>query len=568
MNLRYQYHYIKSLLIRYGVRGLVMKTLERGRSPMLSYEKIYRRFLPSEEELKRQRETSFAYAPLVSIVVPAYETPSDYLRGLLDSVVAQSYPNWELCIADGSRTDAVERVAAEYAAKDHRIRWQSLAENGGISGNTNSGFAMAKGDYIALMDHDDLLGANALYEMIRCLNKRFSDDERPYAMIYSDEDKINHDATVHSRPHFKPDFNPEFLNHNNYFCHFLMFSAALLKRTQGLDSQYDGAQDYDFVLRCVDAGAVVRHVPKILYHWRIHEGSTAGNSEDKAYAFDNGCRAIEAHLARCHVTGRADVTPNLGVYHVEYGLSGEYELTVVAGEEAQLARIKDWYGRSYGKKGYRLTLHYQKAELWPGCIEKECGGDYILYIRKDVRTEPKGLVETLLASCSQSQNAVVGARLVTRKGRVASCGYLYGSRGELIPSNGGLPAAYKGYFLHAVIPQNVSVLSFGCVMLKREAFARAGGMAEDLSGIYRDADYCFRVRSLGYRVVVTPYITAVQKEKDVFEEADKARFADRWKEQLAQPDDCYNPNLSLQPGRTYAMRESATAKPQDEQLRE
>lgn len=173
------------------------------------------------------------------------------------------------------RADRSHRCAEEYAKTDKRIRYQKLLCNGGISENTNEGFQMASGAYIALMDHDDLLSENALYEMVKCLNERYLPEERKMAMIYSDEDKINGDGSVYSRPHFKPDFNLEFLRHNNYFCHFLMFSTELLQKAGGLNKEYDGAQDYDFVLRCVDAGALVKHIPKILYHWRIHEGSTA-----------------------------------------------------------------------------------------------------------------------------------------------------------------------------------------------------------------------------------------------------------------------------------------------------
>ncbi len=558
MNIRYQYHYVTGLLKRYGFRGLVFKTLERSKSPMLAYTDCYKRYMPTKEELERQKATELSYAPLVSIVVPAYETPEKYLRELVDTVQRQSYQNWELCLADGSQTDIVERTVAEYAQKDTRIRYQRLLKNGGISENTNGGFAMAKGSYIALMDHDDLLTENALYEMVQCLNESYTQEERTYAMIYSDEDKINGDGSVHSRPHFKPDFNPEFLRHNNYFCHFLMFSAELLKKAGGLQKEYDGAQDYDFVLRCVDAGAVVRHVPKILYHWRIHEGSTAGNSTDKAYAFDNGCRAIEAHLERCGEPGKAKVTTNLGVYNIEYMLRGEYELTVVTERKEELARIREHYKKQEFTGDYRLNIHYMLADSFHNGMEKECFGDYILYVKRGVKVEPEKLIETLLGTCQYKRNGMAGAKLLTKKKRVVSCGMIYDSLGNLIPSSGGIPAEYKGYFLHAVIPQNVSAISLGCVMFRRDAFAAAGGMDQKFRGIYRDADYCFRLQQSGYQVVVIPEVTAVEyepQEADVSSERQKKLFLDRWEQKLKQPDPCYNCNLSLQAHHTYAMKE-------------
>ena len=562
MNLKYQYRYITSLLKRYGFRGLVFKTLERSRSPMLAYTKCYRRYMPTKEELAKQRNTVFPYAPLVSIVVPAYETPEIYLRELMDSVLGQSYANLELCIADGSASDAVERVAAEYASVDNRIRYQRLSKNGGISENTNCGFAMAEGEYIALMDHDDLLTKNALHEMISCLNNAYSPKDRAYAMIYSDEDKINGDGTVHSRPHFKPDYNREFLRRNNYFCHLLMVSAQLLKMAGGLKKEYDGAQDYDFVLRCVDAGAIVHHVPKILYHWRIHEGSTAGNSENKAYAFDNGCLAIEAHLNRNKEFGSAEVTANLGVYRVTYELKGEYELTIAAESKEQLQKIRNYYQKqTYAGKGYSFRIHYLLTDSFYNGIEKECIGGYILYIREDVSVKPENLIETFLGTCQQQKVGIVGAKLITPKKRVSSCGMIYNENGDLVFANEGIYREYKGYFLHAVIPQNVSAISFGCVMLKKDALIQADGFDEALSRIYRDSDFCFRLAELGYDTVVLPEITALWHAKkasgedaELSEEQQKKYFTDRWAQKLKTPDPCYNPNLSTKACYTYTMK--------------
>lgn len=555
MNIRYQYHYVTGLLKRYGFRGLVFKTLERSKSPMLSYSSCYMRYMPTEEVLNTQRNTPLLYAPLVSIVVPTYETPKAYLMELLESVIAQTYPNWQLCLADGSRSDCVEQVVCEYAAADKRVCYKRLKENGGISENTNGGFAMAKGEYIALMDHDDLLTPNALYEMVQCLNTSYTKEERKLAMIYSDEDKMNGDATVYSRPHFKPDFNLEFLRHNNYFCHFLMFSSGLLEKAGGLQKEYDGAQDYDFVLRCVDAGAIVRHVPRILYHWRIHEGSTAGNSTDKAYAFDNGCRAIEAHLSRCQEPGKARLTTNLGVYDIEYALQGEYQITVAAEKAETLESIRAYYGKYYKEEDYQLKIEYRLIEsLEMQAIEKY-QGDYILYLRRDMKVKPKDLIETLLRTCQHKKNAVVGAKLLTPKRRIASCGIIYDKEGNLIPACGGLPAEYKGYFLHACIPKKVSVISFGLVMLRKDALLGIKGLAQNLRGIYRDADCCFALEEAGYDVIVTPKITAVQYRKEHKDEEMQKIFFEKWKKKLLGFDACYNRNLSTQPEHTYAMKE-------------
>ncbi|MBO5303754.1 MAG: glycosyltransferase [Lachnospiraceae bacterium] len=553
MNIRYQYRYVTGLLKRYGFRGLVFKTLERIQSPMLSYGECYTAYLPTESELQWQKETKFDYAPLVSIVVPTYETPETYLRELIETVQGQSYENFELCLADGSQSDVVAVVAKEYAAKDTRIRYKKLEKNGGISENTNGGFAMAKGEFIALMDHDDLLVKNALYEMIRKLNLAYSKEERAYAMIYSDEDKINGDGTQYSRPHFKPDYNPQFLRHNNYFCHFLLFSAKLLEQTKGLRKEYDGAQDYDFVLRCVEAGAIVKHVPKILYHWRIHEGSTAGNSADKAYAFDNGCKAIEAHLNRIGEPGSANVTANLGVYQVTYPLNGTYKITVIAEEQKQTEYLKKCYGTVYTKDSYTLEIEYIQADSSDINIWKKCGGEYIFYLAKPISIKEKGLLEKLLRHCQHEKIAAVSAKIINKKKRVSSCGYIYRRDGAIIPAFYGLRAEYKGYFLRAVIPQNVSVVSMQCTMVKKAVLEEVGGFCEEFQGTFRSADFCLKAKEAGYEIMVAPEAVAVTTDTFSFYKRPD-EFFERWGMVFMQSDECYNSNLILGMADTYRMK--------------
>lgn len=553
MSIKYQYNYVKSLLKRYGFKGLVLKTIERSKSPMLAYTNCYKKFLPTEEELLRQREEVLSYAPKVSVVVPAYETGEVYLRELLDSLTAQTYENWELCLADGSRKDGVEKTVKEYQNKDKRIHYKRLTKNGGISENTNAGFDMAAGEYVALMDHDDVLPPNALYEMVKCLND-YPREQRSLAMIYSDEDKIDSGGQVHSRPHFKPDFNLEFLRRNNYFCHFLMFSRELLDKTKGLDTDFDGAQDYDFVLRCVEAGAVVRHVPKILYHWRIHEGSTAGNSADKEYAFDNGCRAIEGHLKRTGNPGIARVTPNLGVYQVSYALKGTYKVTVTACSKETLAYVKKQINSHLSGEGYEIKVQYLPAKRFHKGILSHAKGDYIFFVGDKISIPGDGLLK-LLSICQSEKNGIVGARVIAPGGKVISNGYLYDREGQLIPSLSGIYSGFKGYFLHGVIPQNVSAVSFDCVMIKRRAWE---AVEENLqfTGAYYGADLSFSMRGAGFETVVTPEVSVVNRTgREQGKEEDRLRFLEKWKKELSRPDPCYNRNLKLEMGHTYEMRE-------------
>lgn len=554
MNIKYQYNYVKSLLKRYGFKGLVLKTAERSHSPMLSYTDVYRRYLPGEEELDRQRQDVLSFAPLISIVIPAYETGERYLRELLDSLAAQTYENWELCLADGSRSSSVESVVKEYQNKEKRIHYKRLTKNGGISENTNAGFEMAAGDFVALMDHDDVLAPNALYEMVKCLNE-YPYDKRNLAMIYSDEDKIDSEGKVHSRPHFKPDFNLEFLRRNNYFCHFLMFSRELLEKTGGLDPEFDGAQDYDFVLRCVEAGAYVGHVPKILYHWRIHEGSTAGNSADKEYAFDNGCKAIEGHLRRMGTTGRARVTPNLGVYQVSYELKGIYKVSVAAASKETLAYIKKQITPYLTGEDYKIKAEYLLADRLEKEILNRAKGDYIFWVKEHV-TIPKDALVKLLSICAAGQNGIVGAKVIDTKKRVLSNGYIYDSKGHLIPSLKGLYGGFKGYFLHGVIPKWVSAVSFDCVVIKGKAFQMT---EEDLrfTGEYYGADLSFSMRKAGFFTVVSPEVSVILKAgaKGEFNQTERENFYRKWVKELLRPDPCYNRNLKLKTGHTYEMRD-------------
>lgn len=554
MNIKYQYNYVKSLLKRYGLKGLVLKTLERSRSPMLSYTDVYQRYLAGEEELNRQREDVLSFAPLVSIVIPAYETGEVYLRELLDSLTAQTYGNWELCLADGSKSSSVESVVKEYQMKENRIHYKRLTKNGGISENTNAGFEMAAGEFVALMDHDDVLAPGALYEMVKCLNE-VPYDQRNLAMIYSDEDKIDSEGKVHSRPHFKPDFNLEFLRRNNYICHFLMFSRELLHKTGGLNPDFDGAQDYDFVLRCVEAGAYVGHVPKILYHWRIHEGSTAGNSADKEYAFDNGCKAIEGHLSRMGTPGRARVTPNLGVYQVSYERKGVYQVSVIAASRETLAYIKRQITPYLTGEGYKIKTEYLLADRLKKDILNRAKGDYIFWAGEYVSIPGDALVK-LLSICGAGQNGIVGAKILDTKRRVLSNGYIYDREGHLIPSLKGLYGGFKGYFLHGVIPKWVSAVSFSCVVIKRKALEMA---EEDLrfTGEYYGADLSFSMRRAGFFTVVTPEVSVILKsrEKAGLNQEERKIFSRKWEKELSRPDPCYNRNLKLKTGYTYEMRE-------------
>ena len=285
-------------------------------------QKSYRYEPPAQEELLRQKREAetFENPPLLSVVVPAYETPPDFLRALLDCMEGQSWINWELVVADAGSTDTVRQVVEE--RKDVRIRYLKLTENLGIAGNTNEALKAVRGTYTGLLDHDDLLTPDALYEMA-CALKESEEKGITPVLLYSDEDKCDGGGQVFYEPHRKPDFNLDLLLSNNYICHFLMLRTDVFRRLKER-SGYDGAQDYDLVLRAAagvlsgEPEAAYVHVPKVLYHWRCHETSTASNPESKRYAYEAGKRALEDFCAAQGWRVQVEDTRHLGFYRIRY----------------------------------------------------------------------------------------------------------------------------------------------------------------------------------------------------------------------------------------------------------
>ena len=311
-----------------GLCALIKKSCHKiqGLDNDYDYGEWYELTKPTEEELKAQRETHFEKEPLFSVVIPVYKTPERYLKEMLDSILDQTYGNWEVCIADGSpRGQDVEKVLKKYAQKDSRIRYEILGGNRGISGNTNAALAMAKGEYVILADHDDTIPPQAFYEVAKAINKHPDCD-----VLYSDEDKLDMDGKALFDPHFKPDFNPDLLTSVNYICHLFVVKKELLDQVGGFRQEFDGAQDYDFIFRCTEQAKEIVHIPQVLYHWRCHQDSTASNPESKMYAFEAGSRAIMAHYERMGIPAeRVEKGVDYGIYHTTYKIKGEPLISII-----------------------------------------------------------------------------------------------------------------------------------------------------------------------------------------------------------------------------------------------
>lgn len=577
-------------LKHYGVRGFYARLLERFEEREVEYQEWYEKNKPSEEELARQRKKKWKEPVTISVLVPAYRTPEVFLRQMIESVLNQTYSHLELCIADGSGENiSVEKVVKEYQAKDQRVRYQRLEKNEGIAGNTNAAIWMATGDYLALFDHDDLLAPNALFEVASAIEKDKAD------VVYTDEDKVTSDLKEHFQPHFKPDFNPDLLCSNNYICHLFVVKRSLALKLGGQDPAYDGAQDYDFIFRCTEEAEKIVHIAKILYHWRVHQASTADNPTSKMYAFDAGKRAIEAHLQRIGAKAEVSHTKDLGFYRVKYQVQGNPKVSIVIpnkDEKETLKKclesiwqkttysnyeiilvennsttreIRDYYQELDGKNGVRVV--YWDKEFNYSAINNfgisYAKGDYILCLNNDITVISPEWIEELLANCQRPEVGIVGARLYYPDNTIQHAGIVLGMGGCAGSLFVGLARSRGGYLHKAALQQDLSAVTAACFMVKKEAFEKVGGFEEKLAVAFNDVDFCLKVRHAGYLVVYDPYAELYHHESKTrgYEntEAKKRRFQEEieymrchWMPDILR-DPYYNENLSLKAS-DYSLR--------------
>ena len=288
------------------------------------YEQWILKHRPDKKTLRKQKKAVFQKKPLISIVVPLYQTPEPYLRELIDSVKVQSYEDWQLCLADGSPDDRLKGFLDRNYGKEDRIVYRKLEQNGGISVNTNEAVMLATGEYLMLCDHDDTLEPDALYEITKAINEKDAPD-----VLYTDEDKVSMDGKHYFDPNFKPDYNLFRLRENNYICHIFVVKKALTDRVGLLRTEFDGAQDYDFIFRCCEEADKVVHIPKVLYHWRCHMDSTAADPESKAYAYQAGRRAIKEHYQRMGIDASVEMTERPGWYRSYVKIQDNPKISII-----------------------------------------------------------------------------------------------------------------------------------------------------------------------------------------------------------------------------------------------
>ncbi len=575
-----------------GVRGFLAK-LDYKKREKEAMKQFGTESFPSEEQAKKERETIFDYMPQISILVPLYNTDETMLKEMIDSVLYQTYENWQLCLADGS--DAahayVEEICAQYIAREgakNRIVYRRLEKNEGISGNTNQCYKMATGEYIGLFDHDDILHPSVLFEYVKAINEQGAD------YLYCDETTfqsgdINHMLTMH----FKPDYAPDNLRANNYICHFSVFKRTLLEGTELFRSKFDGSQDHDMILRLTDRAEKVVHIPKLMYYWRCHPASVASNIGAKTYAIDAARGAVADHL-RSHGYDNFKITSTRAfetIFKIRYEINGNPKISIVIANKDHAVDLKRCISSIYEKSTYEnweiivvennstedstwayykeLTGKDVKAEAaqkngaYAGSVSADgkvrvvvyeangtfnysavnnfgvsfATGEYILLLNNDTEVITVNWLEELLMYAQREDVGAVGGKLYYPDKTIQHAGVVLalGAHRTAGHSHYKQPKANLGYMGRLCYAQNVSAVTGACLMVKKALFDEVGGLEESFAISLNDVDFCLKLRARGYLNVFTPFAECFHYEsisRGLDDHGEKAERYNRESEQF------------------------------------
>ena len=533
-----------------------------------------------------------------SILVPLYNTPEKFLREMIDSVQAQTYGKWELCLADGS-DDAhpeVGRICQEYMQNDSRIKYKKIEKNLGISGNTNVCFGMATGEYIGLFDHDDLLHPSVLYEYMKAICEQDAD------YIYCDEvtfegNSIDNMLTIH----FKPDFSIDNLRANNYICHFSVFSEKLLEETGLFRSEFDGSQDHDMILRLTSRAKKIVHVPKILYYWRSHPQSVAADINAKTYAIDAAKRAVLAHLKSCGLEGTVESTRAFPtIFRIKYKLKAKPMISIIIPNKDHrddLKRCVDSILNKSTYENYEILIvennstetetfaYYKMLENQPkvrvityeaeggfnyskinNFAAKQAKGEYLLLLNNDTKVITREWMEELLMYAQRDDVGAVGAKLYYADNTIQHAGIVIGLGAHHAAGHTHhlLPKENLGYMGRLCYAQDVTAVTGACLLVRKSLYEQVGGLDESFTVALNDVDFCLRLRALGLLNIFTPFAElyhyesksrGLDKDGASAERYNRevAHFRERWKKELDAGDPYFNPNFSLEHA-TYELK--------------
>ena len=552
-------------------------------------EEVYRQNVLTEEEKARQRETKFPKEILFSILVPLYNTPVEYLKAMIESVQEQTYGNWELILVDGS-DDGVDREGlitslggtAGTVTFVPRIRYVRVERNLGICGNTNECIRMARGEYLALLDHDDVLHPAALYENMKAICETGAD------FLYSDENSFHEEPKDAFLPHFKPDYAPDTLRGNNYICHFTVFKKELLEKAGGgFRSECDGSQDYDLVLRLTEQAEKIVHIPKILYYWRAHKDSVAESVGAKPYVIEAAHRAISGHLERIGLKGKVEDTRIPSIYRIRYEIKGEPLVSILIPNKDHrddLKRCIDSIREKSTWKNLEIiiiennseepeTFRYYE-ELEGGRIRviryegpfnysavnnfgfRESRGEYILLLNNDTEVISPDWIQEMLMFAQRKDVGAVGAKLYYPDGTIQHAGIGLGLLHLAGHYFRGFTAEDPGYMGRLCYAQDMSAVTAACMMVPRAVYEGLGGLDESYSVVFNDVDLCLRIRESGKLIVWTPFAELTHyesksrgsdedtKAKQAFFKEETRRFQTKWNAALTAGDPYYNVNLT------------------------
>lgn len=538
----------------------------------------------SRQELFAQRKTKFSYAPKFSVVVPLYHTPAKFLKDLVRSMMYQSYANWELCLVNASPEDVhLTSLLENWAMRDKRIRVIRLEKNLGIAQNTNAGIAASTGEFIAFLDHDDFLEPDALFCYADALNK-----DKTIDVFYSDEDKTDEYAAHYFYPHFKSDFNIDLLHANNYMCHFLAVRKSIVDAVGGLNEKFDGAQDYDFVLRLTENTKKIYHCPRILYHWRCSNQSTAANQGNKMYAIHAGKAALNAHYKRIGWNARAQEGAVDGWYQTKFTLKEEPLVSILIPNKDHTDDLDVCLNSFFERADYQnyefiiiennsvlpeTFAYYEKIEkehdnvkvvYWEAGFNysainnfgfKFAKGDYIMLLNNDVELITPDIFQSMLGFCMRPEVGIVGAKLLYNDHTVQHAGVLVGAGGLADHVFKGIHEDDPGYMGRAISSQDVSAVTAACLLVKRSVYEEVGGLEDEFQVAFNDVDFCLKVRKAGYLIVYDADVKLFHYEsKSRGMEDTTERFIrfgnemmllnSKWDILSTFVDPYYNPNLS------------------------
>ena len=574
---------------KYMAKNGISHTIQRAKIEKLRNQASYPNWLARNEvldiEAMTQEIATFHYQPKISIAMPVYNVEEKWLRLCIDSILNQVYTNWELCMADDASTDSnVKRILTEYQQLDERIRVVFREQNGHISEATNSALAIATGEFVALLDNDDELAINAFYEVVKVLNENPELD-----LIYSDEDKIDMDGN-RSDPAFKPDWSPDLLLGTNYISHLGVYRRSILEEIGGFRKGYEGSQDYDLVLRFTEKTTKerIKHIPKVLYYWRMLPTSTAVDQGSKGYAFEAGLRAVQDALVRREINGHATHGAANGLYDVYYDIESEKLVSIIIPTKNGYKDVQRCVSSIIEKTTYQNyeiimadngstdpKMHELYAEFekqLPGRFfvesidipfnfstinnraAKKAHGEYLLFLNNDTEVITENWLTLMVSFAQQERIGCVGAKLLYPNNTVQHAGVILGLGGVAGHGHYGYPHGDLGYFGRLAINVNYSAVTAACLLMKKADFDAVGGFEEAFTVAFNDVDLCLKVQALGrdnvwlHEAELYHFESQTRgyddkgKKKKRFEQ-EKVMMEEKWGP-LIENDPFYNPNLT------------------------